>query len=78
MFSQILKDEIEKTKVPIRILGPTPSRVPKVADEYRYKLIVKYKPQKEFYEAVGRALTLFSKLREYKEITVTPDPYDIL
>ncbi len=63
--------------MPIRLLGPTPSSVAKIADKYRWKLIVKYRSGNAFSEVMGAALKEFAKNKEFVKIEVTADPYDI-
>ena len=76
-FLRLLQQKIEGSNMPIRILGPTPSSVAKMADKYRWKLIVKYRPDGAFYETMGAALKEFAKNKEFVKIEVTADPYDI-
>lgn len=76
-FLELLEQKIEENNMPIRILGPTPSSTPKIADKYRWKLIVKYRPDNAFFEMMGAALKEFSKNKEFVKIEVTADPYDI-
>lgn len=76
-FLKLLEQKITEGKIPIRILGPTPSSVAKLADKYRWKLIVKYRPDGAFFDIMGDALREFSKNKEFVKIEVTADPYDI-
>ena len=76
-FSKLLEEKVMKKDIPIRLLGPTPSHVAKIADKYRWKLIVKYRPDKAFFETMGEALKEFSKNKDYAKIEVMADPYDI-
>ncbi len=76
-FLKLFEEKVSKTGIPIRILGPTPSHIAKIADKWRWKLIVKYRPDNAFFEAMGESLKEFSKKKEYLKIEVTADPYDI-
>lgn len=76
-FLKLLEQKITEGKIPIRILGPTPSSVAKLADKYRWKLIVKYRPDGAFFDIMGDTLKEFSKNKEFVKIEVTADPYDI-
>ena len=76
-FSKLLEEKVAKTEIPIRILGPTPSHVAKIADKWRWKLIVKYRPDGAFYKTMGETLKEFSKNKEFVKIEVMADPYDI-
>lgn len=75
-FLKLLEEKIGGG-MPIRILGPTPSAVAKIADKYRWKLIVKYRPDNAFFEMMGAVLKEFAKNKEFVKIEVTADPYDI-
>lgn len=77
-FSRKLQEKVEGTGIPLRILGPTPSRVARIAGEYRWKLIIKYRPDRMFYDAMGCVLKEFTGMHpEYDSVRVTSDPYDI-
>ncbi len=76
-FSKLLEEKVTKTGIPIRILGPTPSHVAKIADKWRWKLIVKYRPDNAFFETMGETLREFSKNKDFVKIEVMADPYDI-
>lgn len=76
-FLNLLEEKVAKTGIPIRILGPTPSHVAKIADKWRWKLIVKYRPDNIFFETMGNTLKEFSKNKDFLKIEVTADPYDI-
>ncbi|MBQ7873815.1 MAG: primosomal protein N' [Oscillospiraceae bacterium] len=76
-FSKLLEEKVAKTEIPIRILGPTPSHVAKIADKWRWKLIIKYRPDNAFFETMGETLKEFSKNKEFVKIEVMADPYDI-
>lgn len=76
-FSKLLEGKIAETGIPIRILGPTPSHIAKIADKWRWKLIVKYRPDNAFFETMGAALKEFAKNKEFVKIEVMADPYDI-
>ena len=77
VFSKLLEEKVAKTGIPIRILGPTPSHVAKIADKWRWKLIVKYRPDMAFFETMGETLKEFSKNKDFVKIEVMADPYDI-
>ncbi len=76
-FSELLEEKVAKTQIPIRILGPTQSHIIKIADKYRWKLIVKYRPDNSFFELMGETLKEFSKNKDFVKIEVMADPYDI-
>ena len=76
-FSKLLEEKVAKKDIPIRILGPTPSHVAKIADKWRWKLIIKYRPDTAFFETMGETLREFSKNKDFVKIEVMADPYDI-
>ena len=76
-FSKLLEEKVSKTGIPIRILGPTPSHVAKIADKWRWKLIIKYRPDGDFFSTMGETLKEFSKNKDFVKIEVMADPYDI-
>ncbi len=76
-FSKLLEEKVSEREIPIRILGPTPSHIAKIADKWRWKLIVKYRPDSKFFETMGDSLKEFAKNKEFVKIEVMADPYDI-
>lgn len=76
-FARLLEEKVAENKIPIRLLGPTTSHVAKIADQWRWKLIVKYRPDKAFFRSMGDTLREFSKKKEFVKIEVMADPYDI-
>ena len=59
--------------IPLRILGPAPASVFKVAGKYRYKLILKCRNDKYFREMLSTLLARFSSRREFADVTVYAD-----
>lgn len=76
-FSKLFESKLCGSGLPIRILGPTQSHIAKIADKWRWKLIVKYRPDNKFFEIMGDTLKEFSKNRDYCKIEVVADPYEI-
>ena len=76
-FSKLLEEKVAEKDIPIRILGPTPSHVAKIVDKWRWKLIIKYRPDNAFFETMGETLREFSKNKDFVKIEVMADPYDI-
>ena len=63
----------EYADIPLRILGPSPASVFKVANKYRYKLILKCRNDARFREMLARMLIAFGSLKEYSDVTVYAD-----
>lgn len=65
------------SSVKIRVLGPTAAAVSKVNNNYRYKLIIKYKNSKDFRDMMKDVLNDFNKSSFFKSTTafidVNPD-----
>lgn len=76
-FSADFAERIKEAGLPARLLGPTPSRVPKVAGKWRWKLILKYRPDGAFFRVTAQALRAFAKESRYGKIEVSADPTDI-
>jgi len=70
-MTQLLREEY--ADIPLRILGPSPAAVFKVANKYRYKLILKCRNDARFREMLSRMLIAFSAQHEYKDVTVYAD-----
>ena len=63
--------------IPLRILGPAPASVFKVAGKYRYKLILKCRNDKYFREMLSTLLSEFSGHKEYADVTVYADMHPL-
>ncbi len=76
-FSGLLEQLVTKRapNMPIRLLGPTPSHIARIAGRWRWKLLVKYKPDAEFFALMGEALRQFAADKRFVKIEVTADPY---
>lgn len=60
-------------KLPLRIMGPSPARVVKVSNKYRYRLIIKCKNSRKFRELLSASLREFGNIREFSGVTVYAD-----
>ncbi|HXK78184.1 MAG TPA: primosomal protein N', partial [Oscillospiraceae bacterium] len=76
-FSAMFGERLKAADLPARLLGPTPSRVPKVAGKWRWKLIMKYRPDGAFFRVTAEALKAFVKESRYGKTEVSVDPSDI-
>ncbi|MBQ8058085.1 MAG: primosomal protein N' [Ruminococcus sp.] len=74
-FMRLLTEKLNSSynDIPIRVLGPSPASIPKVNNKYRYKIILKCRNDARFREMLSLALTEFSKLKDYTDVTVYAD-----
>ncbi len=63
----------EHSKLPLRILGPSPALVVKVSNKYRYKLIIKCRNNREFRALMSGALLRFGEEKEFRKVTAYAD-----
>ena len=61
------------------VLGPSPSKISKLKNHYRYGLTVKCRNSKSVRKMLNEILKKVDKIKEYKEVSVTIDlnPYDL-
>lgn len=74
--------ELNKTKFShekLIVLGPSPSKISKLNNNYRYGLSVKCKNSKSVRRMLNEILKKISKMKEYKDVAVSADlnPYDL-
>ncbi len=62
------------------VLGPSPAKISKISNNYRYRLAVKCKNSKTIRKMFNEILKRISKIKEYKDISVSLDlnPYDLI
>ncbi len=74
-FFEDLKSTVnlKYSNLTIRVLGPSPAQVAKVNNKYRYKIIVKFKNEKQFRELIKDLLLGFGKQKEYSSISTFID-----
>ncbi|MDE6723757.1 MAG: primosomal protein N' [Eubacterium sp.] len=62
------------------VLGPSPAKISKISNNYRYRLAVKCKNSKTVRRMFNEILKRISKIKEYKDISVSLDlnPYDLI
>ena len=61
------------SKLPMRVLSPTPALISKVNNKYRYKIIIKCRNNSKFRTFVSQMLVKFSEKREFSAVTVFAD-----
>lgn len=78
-FLDILKELNAQEGHKIIVLGPSPAKIVKLNCQYRYRLSVKCKNSKNIRMMFNEILKRISKMKEYKEVSVTADlnPYDL-
>lgn len=61
------------------VLGPSPSKISKLKNNYRYGLTVKCRNSKSVRKMLNEILKRVDKIKEYKSVTVTVDlnPYEL-
>ncbi len=74
-FFGILKELIksEYSGLSVRILGPSPARIFKVNNKFRYKIIVKFKDEKTFDKLVNDALFKLDGCKKFSGISTFVD-----
>ena len=63
----------EYSKLPIRVLGPSPASVVKVSNKYRYKLIIKCRNTRQFRALLSSVLISYAGNREYAKVAAYAD-----
>lgn len=78
-FLDILKELNSQNPQKLIVLGPSPAKIHKLNNRYRYRLCVKCKNSKNVRSLFNEILNKISKIKEYKEISVSIDlnPYDL-
>lgn len=61
------------------VLGPSPAKISKINNEFRYRLAIKCKNSKNVRKMLSEILKRIDKIKEYKEVFVSIDlnPYDL-
>ena len=78
-FFDTLKDMNKDGKYKLIVLGPSPAKISKLNNQYRYRLAVKCKNSKEVRILFNNIVKKINKMKDYKDITVSLDvnPYDL-
>ncbi len=61
------------SKLPMRVLSPTPALISKVNNKYRYKIIIKCRNNLKFRTMISQLLVKFAEKREFSAVTVYAD-----
>lgn len=78
-FLDILKEVNRDNAQKLIVLGPSPAKIYKLNSQYRYRLCVKCRNSKNVRMMFNEILKRISKMKEYKDISVSADvnPYDL-
>ena len=63
----------EYKQVKIVVLGPTPAKISKINNSFRYRLAVKCKNSAIVRELITKILKNTSKIKEYKDVNISVD-----
>lgn len=79
-FLRLKKAVLAEKSVPVRIIGPSPAGVVKIAGRYRYRIIIKCRNNRRFRNIVSAVLQDCGKIPIYRKIAVFADmnPLDIM
>ncbi len=77
-FFEILKDLNSDGREKLIVLGPSPAKISKLNNLYRYRLMIKCRNSKNVRLLLNEILKRLYKIKEYKEIDVSVDlnPYN--
>ena len=78
-FFDILKELNADNSHKLIVLGPSPAKISKLNNQYRYRLSIKCKNSKKIRKLFNDILIRLSKIKEYKDIQVSVDlnPYNL-
>lgn len=79
-FSRLKDAVIADKSVPVRIMGPSPAGIVKIAGKYRYRIIIKCRNNRRFRDIISAVLRDCGKRPIYRKVTVFADmnPLDIM
>lgn len=64
----------EYSKLPLRVLRPSPAAVARISNRFRYKLIIKCRNTASFRELLSRCLWEYNTNKEFAAVTAFVDP----
>ena len=72
---ELIKQSVKGTypNLPLKILGPSPALVVRVAGKFRYRIIIKCKNNKDFRAMMAQALTAFGNEKGFGGVTAYAD-----
>lgn len=79
-FDFIIKYNGEEYKeLKIIVLGPTPAKISKINNNYRYRITLKCKNSSKIRTMITKILKSIDTIKEYKDVSISVDvnPYDI-
>ncbi len=63
----------EYSDLPLRVLGPSPAIVPKVCNNYRYRIIIKCRDNARFRSLISSLIKDFRRIKDFKDVTAYVD-----
>lgn len=78
-FFDILKQLNSDKKEKLIVLGPSPAKISKINNQYRYRLSIKCKNSKNIRNLLNEILKRLIKIKKYKDVDVSVDlnPYNL-
>ncbi|MCM1114744.1 MAG: primosomal protein N' [Clostridium sp.] len=78
-FFDILRELNAENSNKLIVLGPSPAKISKLNNQYRYRLSIKCKNSKSVRNLLNKILEKLSKMKEYKDILISVDlnPFDL-
>ena len=78
-FFDILKELNADNSQKLIVLGPSPAKISKLNNQFRYRLSIKCKNSKKIRKLFNDILIRLCKIKEYKDIQVSIDlnPYNL-
>ena len=78
-FLDILKELNSDNSHKLIVLGPSPAKIAKLNNRYRYRLSVKCRNSRNVRMLFNEILKRINKIKEYKEVSVSVDlnPFDL-
>ncbi len=78
-FFELIKEKNVNGEFKLIVLGPSPAKISKLNNHYRYRLSVKCKNSKNIRNLFNEILKSLYKMKEFKDISVALDvnPYDL-
>lgn len=78
-FFDCLVKQNEKVREKLIVLGPSPAKISKISNHYRYRLAIKCRNSKSVRKLLTEVLKLTGKMKELRDVTVSVDlnPYEM-
>lgn len=78
-FFSVLKEMNEINREKLIVLGPSPAKISKLNNNYRYRMSIKCRNSKNIRVMLNEILKRVNKIKEYKDVAISLDlnPYDL-